>query len=197
MLSHSPNSLFERLQSERLQGIEESTTFDRIVGRNYLGRFENPRQALEQLRSSLSTGGRIVLAESVPRESTKLSELLRKHCEVEPSLLDSVEGAEEEAIIATEGAGAISPDALSKLTEGLGQEPGLAKLNYHHHRENRVLDSHLVTQWFAPGSTGPLASALALTLDSSDHKRLNELALSCLGSREVEWRFAVAYVVSE
>ena len=181
----------------RLPRGGDALVFDRILGRNYLGSAGDPRAALEELREVLGSASRIVLAERVPRESTRLSGLLKQHCNPKASLLDAVITAEEQAIAATEAAGALSPDVISSLLEGPGEKPKRIKADYESHRETRVLEKHLVSQWFSPESSGPLASAIALILDPPEHENLGELALACLAGREVEWHFTVAYLVSE
>jgi putative ATPase len=170
--------------------------FDRIVGRNYLAYCREPRKALEDLFETLAPGGRIVLAESVPRESTGLSGLFREHsCAVEETLIAALEAAEETAFASAEGAGGFPPDVLEAWP--IASEGRECRVEIQSYTEKRVLEGPLLSQWLSPESPGPLSKALGTHLGKQEQEALLAGAMACLRNREIEWRFAVAHVTAE
>ncbi|MFW5843347.1 MAG: AAA family ATPase [Spirochaetota bacterium] len=170
--------------------------FERIVGRNYLAYSPEPRNTLAELFETLAPGGRIVLAESVPRRSTGLSQLLRElSCPVEERLITALEAAEQTTFASAEGSGGLNPGVLEVLSSG--PEGRELRVDIRSYPEKRVLEGPLLSQWLSPESSGPLARALGTHLEEEEQEALLDAAGACLRNREIEWSFAVAYLTAE
>ncbi len=176
---------------------EAPSAYERILGRNYLYRSERPPALLEKLQGLLAPEGRVVLAESVSRRSTRLSRLvtdnLRTERGISDTLLEALRDAEEAlfAVGSTSGAG-FAPEQLSRLPE--------CEVEIRTYRERRELEPELLRRWLNPATqesetAGPLSRELATRLSATEQERLLREVIAALANTAVEWEFAVAFVM--
>jgi len=179
------------------RGAQE-VRFDAVVGRNALTRCTDKAATLVQMRAWLRRGGRLSLAEVVPRQAQRPSAL------VDLSELGSPLGARlqaaEEAIYHTPDDPLVDwdlPDLEAALhAAGLLLHTALA---YETHTEERRLTTAHLSRWFTV-SAGPgrptYASRLLDCLSAAELQRVEACFRRQLLDQLVPWRTTLVYVVA-
>ena len=167
---------------------------DRIVGRNALGTEVDKAAAIASLRSLLATDGQIVLAETVPRHSQPISELIA------PKLLSAALHqrwqAAETAITEASDDPRFNWDgpALQALFQQAGFGADIALETLH---STLYLSNQLVNRWFAADAPSPsYRDRLAAHLTVKDLAKIQTICQQQLPQQTVSWRSQVIFLVA-
>src|SRR5262245_42748747 len=174
----------------------DEVRFDAVVGRNALTRYADKTAALVQMRTWLRDGGRLSLAEAVPRQAQRPSAL------VDLTELGSDLGvrlqAAEDAIYHAPDDPLVNwdlPDLEAALhAAGLRVHTALA---YETQDEERYLTAAHLARWFTV-SAGPgrptYVSRLSTCLSAAELQRVEACFRRQLLDRIVPWRTTLVYV---
>jgi putative ATPase len=177
---------------------QDEVRFDAVVGRNALTRCADKAAALVQMRAWLQGGGRLSLAEAVPRQAQRPSAL------VDLTELGSDLGvrlqAVENAIYHAPDDPLVNwdlPDLEAALhAAGLTLHTALA---YETHEEERQITAAHLARWFTV-SAGPgratYASRLRACLSAAELQRVEACFRRQLLDQMVSWRTTLVYVVA-
>ena len=176
------------------------SAFDRIVGRNVVGRREEKTDALSELSAALAPGGRLLLGETVPALFPRLSELARR-AEAPEGILPSVERAEEGLFSDPEN------HLLSWNAEdlaALARKVGLTDVSVEvrTYEDSRSITEEDLTAWIlgraTAGSPQPhsYAAHLAAELSGEELETLRRALCSGLCGRETRWATTVAFLAA-
>ncbi len=167
-------------------------TFDRLIGRNVFSQVINRNNFAPRLRSLLAVGGVALLAETIPRESQRISALV-KGAALSPGLLERWQRAEVELLE--------NPSDrrfnwhLQTLVDLL--EQANFKVTF---RQERVTTSLYIPpalgqRWFSPGQPQPsYGDYLAQYLTPQEVAEIQAQTLGQLGGQTVPWESTVAYL---
>ena len=169
--------------------------FDVIVGRNVLTRHPDKAAAIQIIVSLLGEGGRLSLAEVLPRRAQRLYQL------VDLSPLDE---ALRQRLIAAEEAIYADPDdpmvnwEAADLETAL-QEAGLSEVQVE--IEKQVIQRHIgaeqLARWFGPDSgrgRPSYARRLSQHLSAEELAQVQALYTNQLRDRAVAWTSSIAYL---
>ncbi|NBF41083.1 MAG: AAA family ATPase [Spirochaetes bacterium] len=200
------------------------STFDRIIGRNLLGRRTDRGELLRLLARRLAPGGRLMLAESVPAAFPRLSELAAE-ANAPGELREAVERAEAQLFADPESpVFAWQPEDLAELARAAGLETAAVETREYADRR-RVAESDLRAWVFGRGApqartrggagaatgaagsgtagaagsgTAPdphsYAAYLAAELSAEKREKLVSVLCAALCDREIDWPTTVAYL---
>lgn len=174
---------------------EADVRFDIVLGRNALVDTTDRSAALRSVTELMAPGGRLRQAETVPRLSQKLCDL------VNLDLLDNADLAQR--VLKVEAAIYADVDnprvtwTPQDLCRGW-QEAGLINVEvvvHQYHSRRRLTHAHL-GQWFNPGGElhRTFASYLRRELAAAELKTVRHFFEEHLIHKEVEWRTSVAFV---
>jgi len=176
----------------------DAVRFDAVVGRNALTRCADKAAALVQIRTWLRAGGRLSLAEAVPRQAQRPSALVDL-TELESDLTGRLQAAED-AIYQAPDDPLVNWD-LPDLEAAL-QAAGLrlhTALAYETHAEERRLTAAHLARWFtvsdSPGRP-TYASRLRVCLSATELQRVEACFRRQLLDQIVPWRTTLVYVVA-
>jgi len=192
----------DQVAAGRSQGAaghsQEEVRFDAVVGRNALTRCTDKAAALAQMRAWLRGGGRLSLAEAVPRQAQRPSALVDL-TELGSDLIGRLQAAED-AIYQTPDDPLVNwdlPDLAAALqAAGLRLHTALA---YETHTEERRLTAAHLARWFtvsaSPGRP-TYASRLRACLSATELQRVEACFHRQLLDQIVPWRTTLVYVVA-
>lgn len=164
--------------------------FDGIVGRNTLMRLEDKASAIAQIRKLLSSDGKVVLAESIPSQSQRLSWLLDKH-KTDINLQQQL--AEAEAWLYENPADAmLNWDDIDLLRhfEAANFACAIEVVKF---ESEMTISPAMLQQWFAKGSKySDLLAQCGLAVDQIDNIRLT--FSQQLSHQKVNWTRSIAFV---
>jgi putative ATPase len=170
---------------------EEKIRFDAAVGRNALYRESDKAGGLTRLAGVLKPDGLVSLAEVVPSQGMRLSELL--DLESETAVYRKRLAEAEENIYADPGNPLVNWTAEDFT--GLLHQAGFEVLKSECRRfaDRRLIRNEDIERWFASrgGSYADRASPL---LSSSALERLRKICEGQLSGREVDWRSTMLFV---
>lgn len=169
--------------------------FDACAGINVLFREPDRAGRLRELADILSAKGRLALAEVLPREGTRLSELLPEGA-LQPELVDSLQQAEAAVYEAQDDPRFNwSAEELAEAARGAGfRDPVVRCLEQ---VSTRTLTASEIRRFCGvdSGTTGeseregsPLAASIRERLDRDAIADLSQGLESALADRELEWR---------
>jgi len=163
----------------------EERLFEVLMGRDTLIRNPDRELLFRHSASCLQPGGRLILAEIMPREGSRLSELL-SGADADPQLLSRYRQAEE--AIYTDSDNPLvnwSSSGLRILLEKSGFIIDLLEKREHRFEQN--LSEKLINSWFDPESGG-FGTRMRVHLRPEEMKALKETALKRLSERKVQWK---------
>jgi putative ATPase len=173
-----------------LLGTVDAPRFDAAVGRNCLLREPDKRAALAAVAAILRPGGRIAVAETVPRRGQRLSELLDVSA-LEPDAARRLKHADEEAYRAP---GDVLTDwdeeSLAADASAAGLVVEAAELVYA--TDPRLVRDEDIQRWFA----GAWGRALAGALSEAEFEEARGISRAQLAGREVPWRTATLFLTA-
>jgi putative ATPase len=175
---------------------DQTALFDVIIGRNVFTHITDKVAAAQAIRAVLKSGGRLALAEIVPRQTQRLAELIDLSG-LEQELVGQLIAAEE-AIYANPEDPMVNWEAadLQSILEKVGFTN--VALEVETVTAERQIASEQIQRWFAPngaGSRATLAQHLVRQGLSSDQiARLHRLFEAQLREQVVGWRSTIAYV---
>ncbi|MCE5259859.1 MAG: AAA family ATPase [Chloroflexi bacterium] len=175
---------------------EGELRFDAIIGRNALAQPHARAQTLQVLVHLLALGGRLSLAEVIPSLAQRLSDLAD---------LSSLPQDLAAAITQAEAAIYNDPDnpstawGLNDLQAAL-EQAGLqiARLEAVPFTREQYIAPELVEAWFSSGGAKPsYADQMRSMLDEQTLQALQQLYISQLAGKVVNWHSQVAFVVAK
>jgi putative ATPase len=180
----------------RLAEAEAGLKFDVLLGRNALTHLPDKVDAAQIIASALKPGGRLALAEIVPRHTQRLHQLV--DLSSLPEGLVSRIIAAEEAIYANPADPMVNwtaPDLAGYFAAaGLG---GVEIMTENLTAAWRINEAQ-IKRWFQPEAAGNRPSfaqhLLTAGLDPAEVERLQKLFLQQLTNRMIKWHSVVAYV---
>jgi len=171
--------------------------FDVAIGRNALARRPDWQAALRAIAAVLRGGGRLVLAEALPRHAQRLYRLVDL-TSLGEELAARVAAAEEAAYSdpaapllqcdAPDLAAALAAAGFAQVRTELAQETG----------EQRIAPAHLA-RWFGsarPGGPPTYAERLAQALSPEELAAVRALFYAQLQNQTVAWTSTVAYATA-
>lgn len=169
--------------------------FDVAVGRSVLARRPDWEAAAGAIGAVLASGGRLILAEPVPRHGQRLYRLADLTALGEE--LAARLAAAEEAIYGDASDPLVRWEVadLVRALEGAGFGPVRAALQ--RQTSQQRIAPELLEQWFGAAGRGGRASyaaRLAQKLTPEEIARVQELYTAQLGGQTVSWTSAIAYV---
>jgi putative ATPase len=177
---------------------DDAVRFDAAVGRNVLTRCADKTAALARLRTCLRDGGRLVLAEVVPRQGQRLSALVDLS-DLENDLIGRWRAAEE-AIYEDASDARVNwqlPELESALLAAGFTVQG--SLHGETHEDERRLSAAQLERWFVlpavPGSPS-YASRLLAHLTTAELERVAACFRRQLLDQIVPWRTTWVYVTA-
>ncbi|MDY7029384.1 MAG: AAA family ATPase, partial [Spirochaetota bacterium] len=187
---------------------ERAGTFEFVIGRNFTLRSSRKKEMLALAFPLLQTGGRLVLAESVPRKSQRLTAAVKVQTEKErgeasagksrsAELLGLLEQAENRLYSDTEHP-LISWDVQDLLdaAEGAGFHAAAAELLTL--SEERYIRTQDIDRWLTPGRNNPGIGDYLMDLAASGTvEELKTWLGETIGNTPVEWHSAVCILTAE
>ncbi|MEE8590834.1 MAG: AAA family ATPase [Spirochaetia bacterium] len=192
-LKELPELLVERGEGE--------VRFDAAVGRNALFRQEDKLSCLAGLAAVLRPGALLSLAEIVPSQGMRLSDLLDLQSESE-EFRHKLGQAENE--IYTDPENPLlnwNPEDFCSLVESAGFR--VLRSESRRMADNRTIRTEDIERWLVPPKgkqsqhPGSYASQASQVLSSAELKRLRQICLDQLSGREVDWQSTVLFVTAE
>ena len=181
---------------------EDDVRFDRILGRNVLGAGNRNRASVSDLVATLAAhllpGGRLVLAQPIPRHTQRLYELISWG---RATALRARVAAAEEAIYADAADPLVNWDAddLRAALEAAGLAG--ARLTVETQTEERLITAAHLDRWFGAGAAEGRPSygerLLAGGLSAAEVGKVEKLFREQLAEQTVGWRTQTAFVRAE
>jgi putative ATPase len=173
---------------------EGDVRFDAIIGRNAFGDLEERQAAIRTIAGLLAPGGVISFAETVPRLSQRLTDLVKLD-----GLGDELAGRvlrAEEDIYADTGNPRVNwePQDLAAMWSAAGVVD--VEVEVETLKANRRLSSQHLGSWFNPGGEKhrTFASFLRRHLDDAELRRVRHHFEQMLLNRDVQWTTTYAYL---
>jgi len=187
---------------------ERAGTFEYVIGRNYTIRSSGKKVLLEQAFSMLRENGRLVLAESVPGQSQRLTEAVRQQLQQGPDeaaiinprsaeLLGVLEEAETR--LYTDTAHPLISWDVQNLLEA-AKEAGFhdAAGELLTLTEERYVRAQDIDRWLSPGRTTPaIGDYLNELAPSGTIEELKSWLRETVGNMPVKWHSAVCILVAD
>jgi putative ATPase len=184
------------LLAERGEG---EIRFDAAAGRNAMFREPDKAGCLAGLAAVLRPGALISLAEIVPSQGTRLSDLLDLQSENEEFRYKL--GQAEDAIYSNPNNSLVNWNAEDFCS--LVESAGFRVLSGESRRlaDNRTVRTEDIERWLVKGKqsehTGNYASLASKILSAAELKHLRQICLGQLSGREVDWQSTVLFVTAE
>ncbi|MEO1428274.1 MAG: AAA family ATPase [Cyanobacteria bacterium J06633_8] len=175
-----------------LSEIPDEIKFDRIIGRNALGKEVDKLKILLDLVKLLNKDGKIILAETIPRRSQKLYNLLDKTWLSEKLFQKIVKT--EEAIYSNPDDAMVNWDIddLEKIFMEVGLQ---VEINQQKNSTQLYITENLLNRWFTASENKTRLSYvnhLEKELTFQEIETVKHLFYGKLGNRVVEWETAIA-----
>jgi putative ATPase len=171
--------------------IAPGLRFDRIVGRNALLTATDKVTSLQIWASLLQPDGILLLAETVPRYTQRLSALVKEQCP--PKLYQQLVAAEE-AIYQNPSHPALHWDE-SDISSWFAAAELAVDLHLEYTTTDLQMIPTLINRWFSPGESQPsYADYLADGLSASEIVTLRHIFEESLQDRVVKWTGAIAFL---
>ena len=171
--------------------------FDAIIGRNSLTQARDKAQTIRQLASLLRPGGRISLAEIVPRRGQRLYALIEPDG-IPSGLVDAWQAAEEEIYDRCDDA-MVNWDILDlrQALQGAGLEQ--ARLSEQVTKTDRMVTGEQIDRWFNHATPGRPSYAMRLLagLAPGQVDTIEELFRRLLKGSTVEWHSTIAFLTGQ
>ncbi|HEY9880218.1 MAG TPA: AAA family ATPase, partial [Leptolyngbyaceae cyanobacterium] len=169
--------------------------FDWIVGRNVLGSEADKVSLLALLKSLLNTGGSLVLAESIPRYTQRISDLVQPES-LEADLLAKWQQAEA-AIFEDENSPLFNWDE-EEVRSHFTSSGFTLDLQTETVKTNLLITPQLLNRWFSTQATttGQLSyqEQLSKHLTKSEVQKVQKVCDRTLQNQTVHWHSRVAYL---
>ncbi|MEZ4678919.1 MAG: hypothetical protein R2932_32360 [Caldilineaceae bacterium] len=178
----------------RLQG--DALRFDAIIGYNALLNEPDKAGVIALLAALLTAGGRIVVAERIPRHTQRLYQLVDLSA-LGQDLVQRVQSAEE-AIYTDVNDPMVNWDAPA--LEALFRAAGYQVTSQIERDDTQLQVSQaVITRWFAPGAGDRLSygQRLASELDADEVTAVREAFTRQLLQQSVPWTGRLLYLVAE
>ncbi len=186
------------LMAERGEG---EVRFDAVVGRNALFREQDKAGCLAGVAAVLRPAALLSLAEIVPSQGTRLSELLDLQSESEE--FRHKLGQAENAIYSNPSNPLVNWNAedFCSLFQSVGFR--VLKSEFRKLADDRAIRTEDIERWLGlqkekqSEHTGSYATQASKILSYAELKRLRQICLDQLSGREVQWHSTVLFVTAE
>jgi putative ATPase len=179
--------------SATLHATNPNVRFDRLIGRNvFLNAIAPPDAWLQAWKLLLQPDGYLLLAETVPRHTQRLHQLIPKD-RLNTKLLNRWQKAEEQLY---ERALAWSMTWDVKDLENLLRHTGFTtEITLEHTQTELLVSSALIDRWFAADGDKPTyAEQLREFLSDAELNQIQTLARQHWTNQTVQWRGAIAFI---
>jgi putative ATPase len=166
---------------------------DRLIGRNALIAESDKGAIIQSFKDILQPNGRVVLAESIPRHTQRLYQLIDAQSSLGSRLSKKLINAEE-AIYQDADDPMVNWDAddLKHLFETAGFQTTIRV--EHTQTETRITPT-LLSRWFGTGNNRPsYGDRLSNSLTSAELDTVTEVFTKQLAHRVVQWNGAIGFV---
>jgi putative ATPase len=164
----------------------EERQFEIIMGRDTCIRSREREILFQAAASHLKPGGRLMLAEIMPREGSRLSDFFAADEALKTELVKKLRQAEEAVYTDTENPLVNwTAESLSKLLEEAGFT--IDRMDRRTHSFEQTLTEKMLNSWLNPESTG-FGSRLAVILSPAELNTLKDIAIVHLAERRVPWK---------
>lgn len=170
--------------------------FDRLIGRNvFLNAIAPPDTWLQAWKLLLQPGGYLLLAETMPRHTQRLHQLIPPD-RIPSRLLNRWRKAEEQLY---ESAAVWSMTWDVQDLETLFDQAGLtAEIALEHTQTELLISAALIDRWFASASVKPTyAEQIREFLSDADLNQIQTLLRQCLSHQTVQWQGAIAFIKAQ
>lgn len=170
--------------------------FDRLIGRNvFLNAIAPPDEWLKTWKLLLQPDGYLLLAETMPRHTQRLHQLIPPD-RVGTKLLNRWRKAEEQLY---EHAQAWNMTwELNDLENLLRQSGFEAEITLEHTQTELLVSSALIDRWFAADSARPsYAEQLRESLSDAELNKIQTLARQHWTNQTVRWQGAIAFIKAQ
>lgn len=167
---------------------------DRIIGRNVLLNEPDPTAVFQAIAPYLAADGVLVLAESIPRYTQRLYQLLDP-TQLRTQLYKKLTAAEEH-LYQPGGTSLLSWDApdLQRAAEAANLTVTLA---VDHTQTDLRITPALLERWFTAGDRRPsYADYLAESLSANEMSQVREAFIKRLSNQIVPWKGAIAFLTA-
>jgi putative ATPase len=180
-------------------GAGQVPRFDVAVGRNVFTHLPNKPAAAQAIRAALKPGGRLALAEIVPRQTQRLTQLVDMH-RLPPNLQARV-GAVEETIYTAPDDPMVNWNASDLrviITEaGFAQVEATPETT----AANRQISPDMLTRWFSPAQPGQRPTLadhlLEHGLTPDELAAVKQLFQQQLSGQVVAWETTTVYIKAQ
>lgn len=179
-----------------LHTTDPNLRFDRLIGRNvFLNAIALPDEWLHAWKLLLQPDGYLLLAETVPRHTQRLHQLIPPD-RVGTKLLNRWRKAEEQLY---EHAQTWSMTWELNDVENLLRQAGFeAEITLEHTQTELLVSSALIDRWFAADSTKPsYAEQLRESLSDAELNKIQTLARQHWTNQTVQWQGAIAFIKAQ
>lgn len=172
-----------------------ASRFDAIVGFNALVDHPDKAQAAATLAGLLARGGRISLAERIPRYTQRIYRLAGAH-DLPAGLVERWQAAEEAIYMRDDALVGWDADEVRAAFERSGLEVETALED---ESTGVQVTPALLARWFGQGEPGrpSYAEHLAQRLDAGEIARVRALLERQLGGQQVAWQGRVLYLTAQ
>ncbi|MEL7331252.1 MAG: AAA family ATPase [Cyanobacteria bacterium J06560_2] len=178
------------LRSEETELASESVAFDGIIGRNALMAENNKLGSIEQIAQLLRPNGTVVLAESVPSQAQKLSDLLNS-VEIDKTLYKQLR--EAELFLFNDPKNAMVNWDTTDLQHDFEQTGFSCEVSVVGFSTEVMITSALLERWLGEG--GRYCDRLTEQgLSAADQQQLREQFDQQLKNKTVNWHKTVAFI---
>ena len=172
--------------------------FDLIIGRNTLTRRKNRLTYLEYMQNLNADGGKIILAETLLSESTKLSSillsLLMSPDKMEQKLINLLKEAEKNIYLAKDNP--LTNWNENNLINWI-ESAGYKDISSHKkvYQEKKIITKNDIENWFDSGrSSFGYGSSLAQITGNNEIDHIKSLLIKYLTDRNIDWKSTVCFV---
>ncbi|QKD80819.1 AAA family ATPase [Thermoleptolyngbya sichuanensis A183] len=173
-----------------------SLRFERLMGRNvFLNAIAPPDTWLQAWKLLLQPEGYLLLAETIPRHTQRLHQLIPSD-RIPSRLLNRWRKAEEQLY---ESAAVWSMTWNVQDLETLFDQAGFtAEIALEHTQTELLISPALIDRWFASASAKPTyAEQIREFLSDADLNQIQTLLRQCLSHQTVQWQGAIAFVKAQ
>jgi putative ATPase len=180
--------------------IPEELRFEVVMGHNTLFKLspEKLEKRVLEISKLIASPGRVILAETVPREGMRLSEALKEHGAEDPAVDPTIKFLQEAEAVIYEGRESVSPfrnvDEIRSAFASVGIQ--MEKVDKEHFFDERSISKLDITRWFDPNRPHTYGAYLA-TCHPEELDHIIFVCTEILSGRGVRWRQAIAFLQGE
>ncbi len=178
----------------RFAEVAPGVQCDRLIGRNVLMARSHKAEAIAQLLPLLDAEGWLLLAETVPRYTQRLYELIDRTA-LNPALYQQLVKAEE-AIYQNSEDAMVNWD-IDDIRQAFEANRLTVKMHLEHTKTELRITPDLMERWFSPGQTRPsYFDHLSQTLTTTQLNTIRDWFGRSLTHQTVKWKGAITLIAA-